>query len=179
LWRNWSNHRFDKVRYPDEYRGIDAEIFDILDKSKSGLRLIEELNHPEPCPVALPQLFGLVLGLRSCFMKSASFQSENEYRIVVDTLRPRYELFGYRTSRSCMIPYLKLPIPCFEEGHDKYPTNAQFSNPRMGGRYQFIKRVVVGPTPNMTLTVDTLRAFFRSNRLLVDVVPSTVSFRDW
>jgi hypothetical protein len=81
-----------------------------------------------------------------------------------------------------MIPFLELAIPRYDEGHDKDPTDFQLfqlATLEMGAGYQFIRRVVVGPTPNMPLTVETVKAFFRTKRILVKVEPSDVSFRDW
>jgi hypothetical protein len=176
--------RFDRVEYPDSDNGyplIDEETLTCFKEAHRLMQVaqvIEGQADPNPFNL-LSYLFRYVLLKRACFKKSASFRSENEYRVVVDTIRPRYDLLSYRTSRSCMIPFLELEIPRFEKENDKDPSDAQFSHPLMGGRYQFIKRVVVGPTSNLDLTLDTLRAFFRSNRLLVDVEPSTVSFRDW
>lgn len=173
--------RFGKVKYPDTpdgYPDIDTEIVEYLETAKWTTELMKTNSTPF---LPLSDLFTFILLQHAYFRKSASFRSENEYRLVADTIQPRYDLLRYRTSRSCMIPFLELEIPRLEEGHDKDPFDFQLqpSVSLMGGRYQFIKRVVVGPTPNMPLTVDTLKAFFRSKKLQVDVEKSNVSFRDW
>ena len=98
---------------------------------------------------------------------------------MVNTVGARYDLLRYRTTRSCMIPFLELAIPRYEAGHDKDPDDFHLSLSSIGGCYQFIKRVVVGPTPNKNLTLETVKAFFRTNGLGVNVEPSNVSFRDW
>ena len=173
--------RFDRVRYPDASNGypeIDAEIIEQLETVKMTIEVMKITDAVTASSLTLSELFRFMLLEHACFRKSASFRSENEYRLVVDTIIPRYDLLRYRTTRSCMIPYLDLKIPHYEEGHDKDP-DFQLSNPSMGGFDRFIKRVVVGPTPHKDLTLETVRAFFWSNLILVDVVPSNVSFRDW
>jgi hypothetical protein len=170
-----------RVIYPDASNGyplIDAEILGHLESAEMSIEIIKKRNTSDAAPITVSDLFIFMLLQHACFRKNASFRSENEYRVVVDTLEPRYDLLRYRTTRSCMIPFLELAIPRYEEGHDKDPNDSLLSNP-MGGHYQFIKRAVIGPTPNMNLTLETVKAFFRTKRLQVDVVPSSVSFRDW
>jgi hypothetical protein len=118
------------------------------------------------------------LNTEACFKKSASFSSENEYRIVAVTAYSAFSQMRYRTSRSCLIPYLVVEIPRHETGHDKDPDYPDTESPSEN-RYQFIKRVVVGPSPNMDLTLQAARAFFYTMRIGAHVVPSQVSFRDW
>jgi hypothetical protein len=49
----------------------------------------------------------------------------------------------------------------------------------LAGRWDFIDRVVVGPTANMDLSIDAVSSFFKSLQIHVEVAPSTIPFRDW
>ena len=46
-------------------------------------------------------------------------------------------------------------------------------------KLDFVAKVVVGPTTNMGLSVEAVKAFFRKRNLDVRVVPSSSPFRDW
>jgi hypothetical protein len=49
----------------------------------------------------------------------------------------------------------------------------------LAGRWDFIDRVVVGPTPNKNLSFDAVSVFFEGNGMQVEVVPSAIPYRDW
>jgi hypothetical protein len=176
--------RFDRVIYPDVSNGYPEIDKEIVERLKSATVNLERMKRfpVKSSDINLNDLFTFLLLQHACFRKSTSFRSENEYRLVVDTFGAPFDLLRYRTTRSCMIPFLELAIPRYDEGHDKDPTDFQLfqlATLEMGAGYQFIRRVVVGPTPNMPLTVETVKAFFRTKRILVKVEPSDVSFRDW
>jgi hypothetical protein len=43
----------------------------------------------------------------------------------------------------------------------------------------FIDRLVIGPTANKSLSLDAVSSFFKKKELHVEVVSSTIPYRDW
>jgi hypothetical protein len=120
-------------------------------------------------------------------IKHASFEPENEYRLLVTTFRHLDATIQYRTSRSTLIPYIPVRIPSSmgsrlkparipgSEESKLYSRRRRF--PAYLTRY-FIESVVIGPTPHLALSADALNGFFDSRRLDVKIETSIVPFRD-
>jgi len=112
----------------------------------------------------------------ACFYKDESFRSEEEFRLVLDGVGERLELLQYRPVPSTLVPYAELRIPRWHSRHTGDPNSAP-NVPE--GRWQFIDRVVVGPSPDKELTRRAVDAFFRSRGLNVEVNSTHVPFREW
>jgi hypothetical protein len=83
----------------------------------------------------------------------------------------------FRTIRSTLVPYVSLSIPRKHSG---------FSIAGMGQdnsgfvrRSDFIDRVIVGPSPNKDLSKTAVELFFQKLKMSVEVVSSTIPYRDW
>lgn len=103
------------------------------------------------------------------FMKHSGFAAENEWRIAHFLFRPDSGV-KFRTSGSCVIPYVEIPLPLGEPG-----VNA-------------IRRVVVGPSPKMPQAVRAAQMLLRCSghkvkdegvEYGVEVDPSKLPFRSW
>ena len=73
--------------------------------------------------------------------------------------------FRYRAKGSSLYPYVCLTIPRWASGQELKP---------------FIERVVVGPTPNLKLSLAAVTSFLRTQGLdHAEVKKSEIPFRDW
>jgi DUF2971 family protein len=171
--------RLAKVKYPSpkDEQEIDNDLLTLMDSANATVATLRSQGSDFKS-LTLPLIFGFMLAQEACFRKSESFRSENEYRLLVDTILPSVSVLSYRVSRSSLIPYIDVKVPRYEDGHESDPSDVLLSNSLVGS-YQFIKEITVGPSPNIELTVDTVRAFFKTKKLKVDVKKSDVSFRDW
>ncbi len=114
----------------------------------------------------------------ACSKKDSSFSNEQEYRLLVTGIWQCNDSLKFRTSRSTLVPYVALTIPA---KHSEYDVEANASNPlsAWAQRWDFIDRVVIGPTTNMTLSQTAVEAFFRSQNMSVYVRTSKIPYRDW
>lgn len=163
---------FNEVDYtdPNSLSKLDAEIYVIVGAAK---KIAEQSGKNTP---SLQNAIKFVAERIACFSKHPSFGAEQEFRIVVDSAFGQHDFFGFRQSQSSLIPYVVVSIPRRESGHSKDPSKNQFSP--LVGRWQFIDRVVIGPTPNKELSRQAVDAFFRKLKLHVEVATSDVPYRD-
>jgi hypothetical protein len=119
--------------------------------------------------------FKVIIEGRASFKKHPSFFAEREYRLLVDGSFFQAHLFKFRTTRSTLVPFMSVKIPLREWRHPEKP----FIRPVGEGRWDFIDREVIGPTTNKGLSLDAVSAFFVKNRMDVEVVSSTIPYRDW
>jgi hypothetical protein len=151
------------------YESIEFRAVEYLDKSMtdsidSVIAIAIEAAKTNDYCIGLPvtseerrhAVFNGVLRNEACTKKHMSFHHENEYRLIVQpTAPPGSSTLKFRSTRTTLIPYVVL---------------------HLGGR--FVERVVVGPTSNMGLSVQAVRAFFAEKTMCPDVASSAVPFRD-
>lgn len=96
------------------------------------------------------------------FYKHLSFKDEAEWRVILWT-RPGYESpleIDFRAGVSTLVPFTRLHF-------------ARVAVP-------FLKEVIVGPTPNMGLSVAAIEGFLQSKGLqAASVIASRVPYRSW
>jgi Protein of unknown function (DUF2971) len=96
------------------------------------------------------------------FYKHASFKDEAEWRVVLWS-RPGYESpleVEFRMGASTLVPFAHLRLASVAA--------------------HFLKKVIVGPTPNMDLSASAAEGFLRSSGLeSVSVHTSQVPYRSW
>jgi hypothetical protein len=63
--------------------------------------------------------------------------------------------------------------------YEEAELNGEFGIRGGYSKLDFVAKVVVGPTTNMDLSIEAVKAFFRKLNLDVRVVPSSSPFRDW
>ncbi|WP_213804737.1 DUF2971 domain-containing protein [Granulicella sp. dw_53] len=123
--------------------------------------------------------FRLVLERMAYFKKHPSFSNEREYRLLVDHVFNDSTHVEFCPTRSTLRPYISLNIPRRHSGHEGLPRPPFDLRSVLSGRWDFIDRVVVGPTANIDLSVESVDAFFLKNHMYVQVRPSQIPFRDW
>ena len=94
-------------------------------------------------------------------LKHEKFSEELEWRIVTRPITCRNERFGYRTGRSMLIPYYRIPLA--------------------GPGIEFaVERLVVGPVPNGDQALRAVKGLMVKHRLkAAQVLGSAVPFRNW
>src|SRR5712691_10991890 len=97
-------------------------------------------------------------------LKDPSFSEEKEWRVVNNTLRKKDVTPRFRTGKSMLVPYHEFKLAA---DNQKMP----------------ISRIIVGPTPHMSLSIDSLKSLL-VNSENVDphawqIVPSHVPYRSW
>jgi hypothetical protein len=98
--------------------------------------------------------------------KSASFASEREWRIVLSESSLSQLSLRFRPGKSTLIPYVEAILNHGTAGRSLAP--------------YIIRRVVVGPTPNMGIALAAIRTLFDSlGHPEVKVEPSRIPFRHW
>ncbi|MHB1743565.1 MAG: DUF2971 domain-containing protein [Acidobacteriaceae bacterium] len=128
--------------------------------------------------------FSFVIRRIATFKKNPSFSNEREYRLVAHPVYGHDEWLEFRTTRSTLVPYCSLSIPREHSSYDGY-TEKLKSSPMsavagaLAGRWHFIDRVVIGPTPNEALSRQAVTSFFQKHSMRVQVVSSKVPYRDW
>jgi hypothetical protein len=164
------NPSFLQVKY------LDAGMVESADETfENLLKAVDQLSNPNPAWQGTGGFWCHYLASRqACEFKHYSFKNEAEFRLVSEGVDDRVKLLHFRTVRSTMVPYLEFEIPLWHSGYSH-----NLSDEELAGRWQFIDRVVIGPTPNMELSCRAVEAFFRSKELNVEVVPSAIPFREW
>ena len=95
----------------------------------------------------------------SAFFKHPSFEPEKEWRLVSrHTLTPHAHI-DFRAGRSMLIPHYRFPI-----WYNESPT---------------IESLMVGPSPNMELSVEAGAMLMKQHRIPVAVDKSETPYRDW
>jgi Protein of unknown function (DUF2971) len=129
---------------------IDALIDDVLDENR---------GHPNRIPPT--GNFQNYLFRYAPILKHESFQEEREWWIISRPLNNTDELFDFRTGPSMVVPYYKIPLST-------------------GTTPFHIQEIIVGPSPNADLSVDSIQSLlFRSNLDDVKVQASEVPYRNW
>ena len=93
-------------------------------------------------------------------LKHKTFLEEREWRIVTRPLACTRDRFDYRSGRSMLIPYYRIPLT---------GKNIEFG----------IKRIVVGPAPYGAQAVEAVNSLVLKHDLDVQVTGSVVPFRNW
>ena len=95
------------------------------------------------------------LSLMECIVKDACFAAEKECRLV---LQGQPQDLSFRPGKSTLIPYTKYPLD-------------------LGDEY-FVERVIVGPGPQPSLAVRSVKMLFESlGHPSVEVIKSNISYR--
>ena len=126
--------------------------------------LIEKaLSTDEPLPgINFPQLVALSIPSTASYYKHLSFTEEKEWRIILGTSLSEEggHTINFRQGKSTLIPYAEFV----------FRTEGLSS----------ISEVVVGPTPNPELSIDSIRRLLRTQGLdEVRVSQSHVPYRSW
>jgi hypothetical protein len=165
---------FRKVEYLDE---STAESFDDDIRATAKLSRAIVANRPGGVgPTA--EIFKIFIELEACFKKHLSFSNEREYRLAVDPMPGKPNVVEFRPTRSSLVPYIPVSIPREDSLHTR-PEGTEPIYNSLAGRWQFIDRVVIGPTPNKALSIQAVHSFFRKHSMYVEVEPSHVPYRDW
>jgi len=171
-----------KVNFmPIEYLGADStEVIDIdiVKAIAAAGVLAKQMNEETGDRYSAADYLRALLERRACLVKHPSFQNEHEYRLLVDGVFRNLHLLDFRTTRSSLVPYVAVCIPKRHSSVMQQPEPVTPLSP-LAGRWDFVDRVVVGPTANMSLTIEAVSSFFRREMLYVEVVPSGVPYRDW
>ena len=123
---------------------------------------------------SLGHLFHQNAETRACFFKHHSFQTENEYRLLLGDLRSREDALEFRSTRSTLIPFVPLWVPGTVEIE-----KGTFHKDQSKSHWDAIATLTIGPTVNMDLSVAATRALFRSKGMQVEIEKSRVPYRDW
>lgn len=115
--------------------------------------------------------FRWAVGSFACANKLKAFEVEGEFRLLT-YVRYREENIRFRTVRSTLIPYVRMIIP----SHSGAGFDFDFDKRK---RWSAIQSVMIGPTANMALTKRLVEAFFVLQGADVQVVESSVPYRDW
>jgi hypothetical protein len=114
---------------------------------------------------------------RACFVKHSSFETEREYRLLVDGVFWNLHHLQFRATRSSLAPYIQVRIPRHHSDMQEMDSSVHLS--ALAGRWDFVDLAVIGPTANKNLTRDAVKASFNRETLNVEVDISVVPFRDW
>ena len=94
-------------------------------------------------------------------LKNSSFMEEKEWRVITHPLMCTSERFDFRPGNSMLIPFYRLPL-VDEQGKMK------------------IHEIIVGPTPHIEQSLNSVRSFLVSNKLKrVEINNSIVPYRNW
>jgi hypothetical protein len=187
-----SSIRFGAVEYmelSDELR-VDAEIQKAVStaiQEQRQARLFRRRRATADGDMTL-HYFSRAIDQLAPFVKHPSFSTENEYRLLFDTFLGGQDVINYRASRTTLTPYVRMEIPepqtptqdpgsALQEAQKNFTRLRPFKH--LDRRDSFVARVIVGPTPNMDLSLFAIRSFFHSRGLRVAVERSEVPFRDW
>jgi hypothetical protein len=118
--------------------------------------IIEDMLNERPETSPKPST---MLALSAPFYKNSSFQDEREWRIVTRSVLSNLSQIQYRVGKSTLVPYLELNLKSCEE--------------------DFISEVIVGPSPNIDLSVEALQQMMDGGMKNVVVTPSDIPYRHW
>ncbi len=121
-------------------------------------------KYDELDPILWPaQTLGRYLDKYALILKHKKFEEEKEWRIITQPIPIYNQRLEFREGRSMIIPYYPFPL----EG----PAG-----------YLRVQEVVVGPTPNMDISVYSVDAFLHSRANVFGdklVTESEVPYRNW
>jgi hypothetical protein len=175
---------FAKVEYIDgsNTASIDQAIIEAINSAKTLQTFAS--THNEKDPAKTGTIFQFFLSLTASKKKHKSFSNEHEYRLIFRDL-PSSRAIEFRPVRSTLVPYVPIDIPAKRSGYVQPPVDSVTNHPVLGraamilgGRWDFIDRVIIGPTPNKALTLDSVSAFFENKSMNVEVTASDVPYRD-
>jgi hypothetical protein len=148
---------------------VDTLIKIAIDNAENTVAEYEEQDVPMPIGLAVLEAFDTNASL----VKHHSFSEEHEFRLVTTLQWGHKEYLRYRTSKSTLIPYIALSLVDPQEDFISSP-------PRTTGDTKpfFIDHLIVGPSPNQSLSIQALDAMFRFRGYDVKVDPSNIPFRD-
>ena|SRR5580700_3382530 len=151
-----------RVRYLEEKN--TAQLDSAID---SALRVAAELDGAEGFhgPMHDKDVFRATPSMLAPSYKHAAFSNECEWRMVLQ--KPHKPMPGqrFRVGKSTLIPYVEVEL-------NRDP------NHTASDKYM-LSRVVIGPTPNADLALESVRGLFASEGQNVVVNPSTIPYRDW
>jgi Protein of unknown function (DUF2971) len=184
--------RFGAVEYlelADEHR-VDAEIKKAVSSAMKDRQQARFFRRSRSTPERdmTRYYFSQAIDQFAPFIKHPSFSTENEYRLLFDTYLNGQDVIRFRASRTTLTPYVRLKVPepppspqndesTVSEVSKKLTRFKPFKH--LDRRDSFVSRVIVGPTPNMDLSLSAIRSFFHSRGLKVAVERSEVPYRDW
>ena len=159
--------RFGKVAYIDHTANetLDERIGNALQHAEWSAAA--HLAQAGPSPIEseesiLATQFERVIQSESAFIKNPSFSNEGEYRLVVDSTHWNRSLFGFRPTRSTLVPYLPVRIPRLHSG------------------VPFVDHVILGPTPNEELSRQSVQLLlFNEGLKHAWARNSIVPYREW
>lgn len=159
---------FGRVVYldADATETIDHIVIDALSGTRDWVQR-QSKEHPG-VPFSANDYFRWLIEKFACVSKNASFEVEDEYRLLLVSASYRENNIQFRTVRSTLIPYVPMHIPSLHE----------FSNGN--GPWNAIESIIIGPTANIDLTEKSVRTFFTLRGLAaVKIFRSEVPYRDW
>jgi hypothetical protein len=151
-------HKFFLVRcvydLEQQHRIMEALVAEVYDQIIEGRRTGDVHPRKSGNMSAFLHRFAPIL-------KDPAFADEQEWRIISRPLMNSFEEFNFREGASALVPYYRLALK--DDGVD----------------FQ-IDELVVGPTPNPALSVDSVGNFLVSQELRdVPVRSSKVPYRNW
>jgi hypothetical protein len=165
---------FKAIDYLDasSFRSLDSAIDAAIRESTSESREnLDVEGHPIRTPA---EYFEIWIEQSAGFKKHPSFSNEFEYRLLVNGTLWNQLYFEFRPTRSTLVPYIPIHIPRVPQ---RSPLKGML--PPFSGHWDFIDRVVIGPTPNKDLSLAAVAAFFYKQKMTVEVVSSDIPYRDW
>ncbi len=173
--------RFSPVKYTEKKPAdevIDQDISEII-KTTDAVITATKQNLLGFTPTR-KQIFRILVEAEAGRRKHVSFLHEREFRIIVNLsyASPKPAL-DFRSARTTLIPFVKLEIPEKDSGYEQFEQGSVASTLSGRRRFQFIYRVVIGPTPNKRLSLQAVREYFNGAGIDVEVAPSEIPFRDW
>jgi hypothetical protein len=161
------NAFLEKVRYMSAgwakgfFRNLDR-MGENSDQAADPLRGLIGVSKRE----AHARLLSAWLATAAPLYKDASFASEREWRIVLIDRPPAQPHMLFRPGKSTLIPYVEAVLNRGIAGKSLAP--------------YIMRRVIVGPTPNMSIALAAIRSLFDSiGHPEVKVEPSQIPFRHW
>jgi hypothetical protein len=116
----------------------------------------------EDMAVTNTDILRITISLAAAFYKDLSFKEEEEWRVILErnSLGGRPSKIHFRLGKSTLIPYQEITLG---------------TQP-----HEFIKEIVVGPSPNLSLSSDAVRHLLRERRAsAIEVYETDVPFRHW
>jgi len=164
-----------ELELPDHYDRslrVDTNLYQCVYTEKQKLNLIsvhleryldlarKDLQRKEQQSKAA-QLLGDLIRFCCPLFKDQGFQEENEWRLTVSTYSREVPSLHFRTARSTLAPYIKI-------------------NVKTNYRLDFIREVVIGPTPDRDRSYMGVKRLLNARELYrVPVKHSGIPYRMW
>lgn len=162
---------FDKVKYLDPNNDADVDNLAIREACQ---RVEYVARLPLVSRERLLHGFGMAIGAIACMSKHSAFEDEAEYRLVQMGLWHIEDKLCFREVKSTLVPYVSLHIP--NQGRREMVYNWR-EDPLVP--WDALATVILGPSPNLTLTNRSVSAFFALQGMDVEVQESSIAYRDW